>query len=117
MILGTIGEMERMESTVISDSVNLASRLEGLTKYYGVSLLLTQSTFEKLTSPHNYHHRKLDKVKVKGKEQFVTIVEIFDTDPVNIIHLKENNAVAFSEALVKYEEKNSQKHKACFCPF
>ncbi|MBK8710852.1 MAG: response regulator [Niastella sp.] len=114
MILGTIGEMERMESTVISDSVNLASRLEGLTKYYGVSLLLTQSTFEKLTSPHNYHHRKLDKVKVKGKEQFVTIVEIFDTDPVNIIHLKENNAVAFSEALVKYEEKKFAEAQSMF---
>ncbi|MBN8833291.1 MAG: hypothetical protein ABS68_01825 [Niastella sp. SCN 39-18] len=114
MILGTIGERERMESTVISDAVNLAARLEGLTKYYGVSLLLTQSTFEKLTSPHDYHHRKLDKVKVKGKEDFVTIIEIFDIDPMNIIHLKESNTVAFTEALGKYHDKKFVEAQSMF---
>ncbi len=114
MILGTIGEMERMESTVISDAVNLAARLEGLTKYYGVSLLLTQSTYEKLNPSHNYHHRKLDKVKVKGKEQFVTIVEIFDVDPTNIIQLKESNAGDFEQALKKYDEKKFGEAKSIF---
>ncbi|MEO6670892.1 MAG: ATP-binding protein [Ferruginibacter sp.] len=114
MILGTIGEMERMESTVISDAVNLAARLEGLTKYYGVSLLLTQSTYEKLTAPHGYHHRKLDKVKVKGKEQFVTIIEIFDIDPPEIIELKENSAAAFEEGLKKYDEKKFSEAQSLF---
>lgn len=114
MILGTIGEMERMESTVISDAVNLAARLEGLTKYYGASLLLTQSTFEKLNSPPDYHHRKLDKVKVKGKEHFVTIIEIFDIDPINIIHLKESNAVAFAAALGKYDDKKFVEAQGVF---
>jgi len=67
--------------------------------------LLTQSTFEKLTPTHEYHHRKLDKVKVKGKEKFITVIEIFDADPANIFQLKESNAGAFEEALNKYNEK------------
>lgn len=114
MILGTIGELERMEGTVISDAVNLAARLEGLTKYYGTSLLLTDSTFDKLDPSHNYHYRKLDKVKVKGKEQFVVIVEIYDVDTKEIIALKEKSAGEFEEALKKYEEKKFGEAKAIF---
>ena len=55
--------------------------------------------------PHKYHHRKLDMVKVKGKEQSVTLVEIFDVDPPKVIQLKKGNASDFEEALKKYEDK------------
>jgi class 3 adenylate cyclase len=45
LMLGTVGGQNRMDTTVISDAVNLASRVEGLTKTYGVALLITQQTF------------------------------------------------------------------------
>jgi hypothetical protein len=70
-----------MDGTVISDAVNLASRTEGLTKNYGVSLLITHQTFKRLQNPTDYAIRRIDEVKVKGKSEYVTIYEVFDADP------------------------------------
>jgi predicted ATPase/class 3 adenylate cyclase/GAF domain-containing protein len=81
LMLGTVGEPNRMDGTVISDAVNLASRTEGLTKNYGVSLLITHETFKRLRNPRDYAIRRIDEVKVKGKSEYVTIYEVFDADP------------------------------------
>jgi len=81
LMLGTVGEPNRMDGTVISDAVNLASRTEGLTKNYGVSLLITHQTFKRLQNPTDYAIRRIDEVKVKGKSEYVTIYEVFDADP------------------------------------
>ncbi|MDE5112450.1 MAG: PAS domain S-box protein, partial [Trichodesmium sp. St7_bin2_1] len=81
LMLGTVGGTNRMDGTVISDAVNLASRVERLTKNYGVSLLITQQTFARLTQVQDYAIRSIDTVQVKGKSQKVTIYEVFDADP------------------------------------
>jgi class 3 adenylate cyclase len=81
LMLGTVGEPNRMDGTVISDAVNLASRTEGLTKNYGVSLLITHETFKRLRNPTDYAIRRIDEVKVKGKSEYVTIYEVFEADP------------------------------------
>ncbi len=54
LMLGTVGGYHRMDSTVISDAVNLAARVESLTKNYGISLLITQQTFVRLSNPSDY---------------------------------------------------------------
>ncbi|MEG4087646.1 AAA family ATPase [Microcoleus sp. POL10_C6] len=80
LMLGTVGGQNRMDTTVISDAVNLASRVEGLTKNYGVALLITQQTFNKLANPSNYAMRMIAQVSVKGKVNLSTIYEVFEAD-------------------------------------
>ncbi|WP_445172655.1 PAS domain S-box protein [Microcoleus sp.] len=100
LMLGTVGGQSRMDSTVISDAVNLASRVETLTKEYGVSMLITQNTFIELNDI--YDLRLIDRVTVKGKSQMVTVYEVFAADPPELRQKKLETKTLFEQALVLY---------------
>ena len=102
LMLGTVGGYSRMDSTVISDTVNLASRIEGLTKEYRVSLLISHHTFSQVQDANEYAFRIIDRVKVKGKLAAVSVYEVFDADPPTIRDAKLATKTAFEEALLLY---------------
>ena len=114
LMLGTIGGVSRMDSTVISDAVNLASRIEELTKYYQVSLLISHHTFSRLSDPTNYAIRLIDKVKVKGKSELVTVYEVFDADLSQIKAAKLATLQTFTEAWYFYNMKAFAEAKKRF---
>ncbi|MEC4986902.1 MAG: adenylate/guanylate cyclase domain-containing protein [Oscillatoria sp. PMC 1068.18] len=99
LMLGTVGGKSRLDSTVIGDTVNLASRLETLTKEYSVSVLISHHTFASLTTPEKYNLRFVDSVQVKGKSETVTIFEVFDADPPEIKEGKLITKTVFEEAI------------------
>lgn len=80
VIAGSIGCKEKTDYTVIGDTVNLASRLEGLTKSYGAEIIISGAVKHELENKFNLLH--LDNVKVKGKSVGVEIYKV-DTEPVS----------------------------------
>jgi class 3 adenylate cyclase len=76
LIMGTVGEEDRLQTTVMGDIVNLASHAESLTKHYGVQIIITDHTLNTLQNPDKHSLRRLDEVRMKGKQQAVTLFAV-----------------------------------------
>lgn len=80
-MLGTVGEHDRLDTTVIADAVNTASRLQALSAAYGCDVLATDTSMSD-NGGHRYYTRFVDAVRLKGKEQAVTVVEVRPAEAV-----------------------------------
>lgn len=79
--LGTNGGAKRLKCSVFGDSVNLAARIEHLTRRYETPLLVSEHTLEYLAAPYSYDIRAVDRVQVVGRTHPTTLFEIYNADP------------------------------------
>jgi predicted ATPase/class 3 adenylate cyclase/tRNA A-37 threonylcarbamoyl transferase component Bud32 len=108
LMLGTVGGKDRMDGTVISDAVNLAARLESLTKRYKVDLLISHDTYTQLRYPQSHSIRKIGTTEIRGRSKAVTIYEVFDADAIEVRAAKQAIADRFDRALTCYEKQDWQ---------
>lgn len=100
LILGTLGGGGRLDCNVISDTVNLASRVEGMTKIYGAPLLITGDTVAAMTQDERgqFHLRVIDTVIAKGSLTPIDLVEVLDAQSDEILQQKQNALPHFEKA-------------------
>ena len=104
LMMGIIGDQHHTEAAVISDTVNTASRMEGLTKFYNVNFIISEDTYQKIENPGRFNLRYLGKVQAKGKYNSIGIYECFNADPEKQRLLKEKTLSSFNRAMTAYYE-------------
>ena len=114
LMLGTIGENERMDSTVISDSVNICARIESLTKEYGMNIAISEATWDILQDRESIEERYIGQIYLKGKSAPVPIFEIFNTDSPETLAAKKKLKETFYKALTLYNNENYNEAEKVF---
>ena len=114
LMLGTIGGPSRMKCSVIGDTVNLAARVESLTKQLGVPMLIGEDTFSRLRDPSRFRIRPVDRVRVVGRTDPVTLYEVFDTNPEPLRHAKLESIATYGLGLKAYYERRFDDAVHCF---
>lgn len=103
VIAGNMGSESRFDYTIMGDTVNLGSRLEGINKQYGTTTLISESTYELVKDA--FVCREIDQIRVKGKEQPVRIFELMAKNEEANPEMKQV-AQIFGDALNLYRQKN-----------
>ena len=114
LIFGTIGAANRLKCGVVGDTVNLASRIEGLTKHYGLGLLIGQRTYLGLSDPARLLIREVDRVTVAGRETPVELYEVFDADAEQLREQKLRTRDLLAEGLAELRAGRSESALRAF---
>ncbi len=114
IILGTIGDGNRLQTTVIGDSVNLSARAEKLNKEFGTGIIITGNTYHKLTNLAEYHFRYLDSLRVRGKQELVDFYEVLDAQSEEMRNKKLAINQEYQQAVAQLLNGNIEAAKAGF---
>jgi len=106
LIMGITGDQNRLDATTISDTVNTASRIESLTKYYKADIIISDACLQQIADPEIFHLRHLGLVQLKGKQEALRIHECFSGNSENELQGKINSLQIFNDGIVYYLNKS-----------
>eukprot|EP00163_Fabomonas_tropica_P032507 TRINITY_DN819_c0_g1_i2.p1 TRINITY_DN819_c0_g1~~TRINITY_DN819_c0_g1_i2.p1 ORF type:complete len:835 (+),score=140.11 TRINITY_DN819_c0_g1_i2:576-3080(+) len=106
VVLGTLGDEKRIDGTIVGDAVNTASRLEGMTKFFGVNIIISGEVLEAWEDSNNANlsHRRLGTVRVKGKTTPIELYDVYQSDSIDVKKFKDLTRTDFEHACELYEE-------------
>jgi len=111
MIVGNMGTQKKMNYTIISNAVNLASQIEKINKIYGTWILATENTINETHG--KLLTRRLDRIKIEGKNEPVRIYEVLETK-AEARHLLNEQIDSFNKAFELFEQKNWKEAEKSF---
>lgn len=114
VIIGTVGSDDRMDTTVIGDSVNIAYRLEALAPKFGCDIVVSAQLLENAPSDHRFVFRKLDWVRVKGRKTPIEVYEILNHLPVDVQQMKLSTADLIEKGIALRINKDIEQALSCF---
>lgn len=114
LVLGITGDHNRLDATTISDTVNTASRLESLTKYYKAGIIISDASYQQLSNKEDFQFRYLGLVQLKGKVELLGIYECFSGNEPDDFEKKQSTLHLFNEGMMNYVNRSFVKAKIAF---
>jgi len=114
LVMGIIGDVERLDAATISDTVNTASRLESLTKYYKAGIIISDAALEHIDDVDSFHLRYLGKVQLKGKYAAIGIHECFSGNAAPILENKLLTLDLYKNGMLAYINRSFEKAANAF---
>lgn len=105
LMLGTVGGLVRMDTTVISETVNLTARIESLTKRFGSGVQITGQTRDLLADASAFAMRRVDRISLDTSAERVDVFEVFDAEPETVRAARAATAQTFERALEAFYER------------
>ena len=113
MMVGIVGEPQRMQGDAFSEAVTLAARLEELCRYYDAALIITKTIYTQIP-PERYRVRFLDEIHMEGQTAPVSIYEVFDADPPELAERKLKIKTLFATGQHHYFAREFADAVKCF---
>jgi class 3 adenylate cyclase len=114
LIMGIIGDHQRMDAATIADTVNTASRIESLTKYYKADIIISDASLQQISEPGLFKLRHLGLVQLKGKQESIRIHECFSGNTKDEIRYKESTLQLFDQGMHHYINRSFDKARDFF---
>ncbi|MEL6190468.1 MAG: response regulator [Bacteroidota bacterium] len=114
LMMGMIGDDKRLDTGLVADTVNTSSRIEGLTKQFGVDILISGAIYDQLENPEDFQLRYLGEVQAKGKEEIIRLYECFDGGANEQMRLKKESLNLFQQGIKYYQEGNFSQAEVAF---
>lgn len=104
LMLGIVGEEQRMEGNVISDDVNITATLERMSDTMGASILVTRTFYDQLRAPERFRFRQLGRIRIEGKDEPIELIDVYEGDSDTERNLKDRTKTMFEKGIVLCQE-------------